>query len=373
MLKQVQLVLATLFFMVAIMTMPAFGQTELVQNGGFEIGTGSISQNSPPWRFNGEYGIVYHDDSFLAHSGKGVAVLGGHTTAVASCAQTITFPTAFTNLQLTLYLKILDDSKANGADKLFVGLYNSNGSLNTGLTSYSDLDNGKFFPYGKVTLDVSRFAGQTLQLGMVSVNGDLSESTFFVDDVSIIASNAPKPDFNISITPSTQSISAGQTANFSLISNRLNGFDQTINVTFSGLPPSSTVPAFSSPSPTPFQVVTDQTTPANTYTVTVTGTGGGLTRTASFILVVNPAGPILNVALFDGRKTLTLAGSKFGISPKVLINGFDHTALIKNKNDGFILLKAKPTKLSIQRGTNSVVVVDSSGNTSNTTTFQFLE
>jgi hypothetical protein len=73
----------------------------------------------------------------------------------------------------------------------------------------------------------------------------------------------------------------------------LNGFNSPVSLTLSGLP-SGVNGAFSIPSGTPdFSSTLTLTLPLNaptgSYTLTVTGTGGGLSHVANVILVIGPA------------------------------------------------------------------------------------
>ena len=76
-------------------------------------------------------------------------------------------------------------------------------------------------------------------------------------------------------------------------------------------------------------------------------------------------GPAITVAAFDGRKNLTISGSGFGPSPRVLINNVDLTDLIRSSSDGFIKIKAKAKVLGLQPGNNMIQVITAGGSASN--------
>ena len=52
--------------------------------------------------------------------------------------------------------------------------------------------------------------------------------------------NAPPPDFSVSITPATASVSPGGTATFTFTATPINGFDSTVSLACSGLPAETT-------------------------------------------------------------------------------------------------------------------------------------
>jgi hypothetical protein len=100
------------------------------------------------------------------------------------------------------------------------------------------------------------------------------------------------PDFSLSVSPSSQSVTqGGTTGNYTVTVNPTSGFSGSVNFSVSGLPtgaiangPSSTTSTSS------FSVGTSSTTPTGTYTFTITGTSGSLTHTATAKLTVNPNG-----------------------------------------------------------------------------------
>jgi hypothetical protein len=66
----------------------------------------------------------------------------------------------------------------------------------------------------------------------------------------------------------------------------------------------------------------------------------------------------ITAAQFDGNKTLTIEGSKFGGSPRVFINNVDKSHLIRESTDGFIRLKKAKKKLGLVTGDNTIRVFD---------------
>jgi hypothetical protein len=100
------------------------------------------------------------------------------------------------------------------------------------------------------------------------------------------------PDFSLSATPSSQSVTPGQSTSYTVTATPLNGYTGTVNLTVSGCPTNSTCtlnptsltlpPAGNST----LSVQTSSSTPPGTYTLTVKGTDGTLTHTTSVTLVV---------------------------------------------------------------------------------------
>jgi subtilase family serine protease len=109
--------------------------------------------------------------------------------------------------------------------------------------------------------------------------------------VGLVNALAPQtPDFSVSVTPSSQTVTPGNSASYTITVASLGGFSGTVNLSASGLPSGASAsfsPASVSGSGSPsLTVTTSTTTPAGTYTVTITGTSGTLTHTATVTLIV---------------------------------------------------------------------------------------
>jgi len=103
-------------------------------------------------------------------------------------------------------------------------------------------------------------------------------------------STAP-PDFSMSITPSAKRTKPGLPQTFTIVLTTPSGAG-VVDLSVSGLPPgagATLVPqSTSAPGASTLTVSPALTTPSGSYTFTVTGTSGGLTRTATAVIVVQP-------------------------------------------------------------------------------------
>jgi hypothetical protein len=101
------------------------------------------------------------------------------------------------------------------------------------------------------------------------------------------------PDFRIDVNPASETSTQSETTSYSVNVVGLNGFNSQISLSLAGLPAGvggtfsvqSSVPDFSST----LTLTIPANSPTGSFTLTITGSGGGLTRVANVVLVINPA------------------------------------------------------------------------------------
>jgi hypothetical protein len=101
------------------------------------------------------------------------------------------------------------------------------------------------------------------------------------------------PDFRIDVSPASGTSTQGETASYSVNVVGLNGFNSQVSLSLSGLPPGvggtfsvqSSVPDFSSA----LTLTIPANSPTGSFTLTITGSGSGISRVANVVLVINPA------------------------------------------------------------------------------------
>jgi uncharacterized membrane protein len=163
----------------------------------------------------------------------------------------------------------------------------------------------------------------TYTLTITGTSGALTHST-----TTTFVVNAPvPPDFTLSSTPASQSVTQGGITTYTPAVAAANGFSGAVALSVSGLPTDATG-TFNPTSVTgsgtsTLTVTTATTTPTGTYTLTITGASGALTHSVAATLVVNaPAAAKFTLTATPSSRTIA-AGSSTTYSVKMTtLSGF---------------------------------------------------
>jgi hypothetical protein len=150
----------------------------------------------------------------------------------------------------------------------------------------------------------------TSTITITGTSGTLTHTT----SVSLTISAPATPNFSLSASPSSVSVTQGGTATSTITETPSNGFTGSVTLSASGLP-SGVTAAFGTNPTTSTSVVTftaSTSATTGTATVTITGTSGTLTHTTTISLTVNPTG---------GQNLIVNGGFENGSSPWTLTAG----------------------------------------------------
>jgi hypothetical protein len=139
------------------------------------------------------------------------------------------------------------------------------------------------------------------------------------------------PDFSITASPASQTVTAGGATSYTATVTALGGFTGAVSFSVSGLP-SGASGSFSPTSVTgsgssTLSVSTSTTTPAGTYTLTISGTSGTLVHSTTVRLVVNPVGgtPDFTISVSPASLNVTRGTSGNYTVTIGAVNGFTGT------------------------------------------------
>ncbi|MFB7949033.1 M1 family aminopeptidase [Kitasatospora phosalacinea] len=173
---------------------------QVVANGGFESG-------SSPWTSSS--GVITGGNGQSPHGGTSYAWLDGYGSAhTDTLGQTVTLPAGCTSATLSFWLHVdtAETSRTTAYDKLTAKIGG------TTLATYSNLDAAT--GYLKKSIDVSAYAGQTVNLSFTGVEDSGLQSSFVLDDLALDTSGGtttPPPATDGTRTPAP----AGYTVNLS--------------------------------------------------------------------------------------------------------------------------------------------------------------
>lgn len=204
-------------------------------------------------------------------------------------------------------------------------------------------------------------------------------------NVANLVSNWPgssaNPDFSLSASPASVTVTQGTSGGSTITVSPVNGFSSSVSLSASGLPNGVTAsfnPTSTSTTST-LTLTASATAATGTVTVTITGTSGSLTHNTSVTLTVN-AKPDFSLSASPTTVTITqgtASGSTITVSP---LNGFNGTvALSASGLPSGVTASFNPTSTSTTSaftlaasatattGTVTVTVTGTSGSLTHTT------
>ena len=181
---------------------------------------------------------------------------------------------------------------------LYLGnVFSGSGSVTGGIADTRNNTEAVFLPAGTT-------GSFSITVRAAGVNGDgvPGNADTTDQDFALFVYNgtqsAPSPDFTLSTSPASQTVTQGGSTSYTATVTSVNGFSAATSLSVSGLPSGATgsfapnpvtPPAGGSASST-LSVTTAAGTPAGSYPLTLTGTSGALSHTTSVTLVVQAAG-----------------------------------------------------------------------------------
>jgi hypothetical protein len=148
----------------------------LVADSGLESGSGWATEAS------GSYQVI---SGFRSHSGANAAHLAGVDNASDQLATTLALPADRSSVTLTFWWQIQSEEESSEFDGITVLVADAAGNQ---LRSVLTLGSGSASTqWQQTSVDLSEFAGQTIQLKFVAQTDESLVTDFFIDDVAVTA------------------------------------------------------------------------------------------------------------------------------------------------------------------------------------------
>jgi len=232
---------------------------------------------------------VYENDSmpqreYWINEGADILLGGrradGGSLASWECMNNATFPGSVSLNKATLgivspWADSAPDDEVNFNDQLLgKGIY-------TDWNNEVTLENGGLKMVRGINTQVSIYAGDVTSTLATSNNRltqvDDGDNMMPVNAFLLVDSAAGLPDFSISVSPGSASVTRGGSTSVSATVTSILGYDRNVTLGASGMPLNTTIsftPEKSKPTYTSAMIVkTDNTTPAGSHLITITGTG----------------------------------------------------------------------------------------------------
>jgi uncharacterized repeat protein (TIGR01451 family) len=167
---------------------------DLIVNGGFETGP-----PAPPWVQYSSEGLEMIDE-LGARTGDWGVYMGGLTSVVDQIYQTVTIPATADSPALSYWRLIrTSDSTTTAYDEMRCVIWDASGDVLAFCGKFSNVDQSKDWKHE--TYDMSKFKGQTVDVGLKAFNDEVYDTQFFIDDVSLTVSSGANAE--------AESVSAG--------------------------------------------------------------------------------------------------------------------------------------------------------------------
>lgn len=159
---------------------------------------------------------------------------------------------------------------------------------------------------GALALLLGAFPGLTADLGAPGVDADFGYGR--LDVLAAYQHLATTPDYTVGIAPTSATVAAGGSTSYSVSVNAVNGFAGDVRLAVDGLPASVGSSAFSpavvsGSGTSTLAITTDVTAAPGSYPLTITGTSGATTHSATATLVV-PAPPDFSLSAAPSTQTV---------------------------------------------------------------------
>jgi pseudomonalisin len=255
------------------------------------------------------------DVSLSSAGHDGYIIVQGHTTGTTGLAAVGGTSAASPSFAGLMALVVQKTGVAQGnANPVFYSM--GQNQFGGGIAVYHDTTTGNNTVPGIVGFSAG--VGYDLVTGWGSV--DASSMVNFWN-------NNGTPDFTLAAAPASQSVNQGNTATYTVTESVFDNYSNTVTFSVSGLPAGATAtfapPTLSGAGTSSLSISTLATTPLGSYPLTITGTDGVLTHTASVTLVVTA--PDFSLTAAPSVQTVVVGSTANYTATVAALNGYTGT------------------------------------------------
>jgi hypothetical protein len=255
------------------------------------------------------------DVSLSSAGHDGYIIVQGHTTGTTGLAAVGGTSAASPSFAGLMALVVQKTGAAQGnANPVFYSM--GQNQFGGGIAVYHDTTSGNN--------TVPGIAGFSAGVGYDQVTGwgsvDASNMVNFWN-------NNGTPDFSLAATPASQSVNQGSTATYTVTESVFDNYSNTVTFSVSGLPAGAsatfTPPTLSGAGTSSLSISTLASTPLGSYPLTITGTDGVLTHTASVTLVITK--PDFSLTATPASQTVVVGNTANYTATVTALNGYAGT------------------------------------------------
>jgi len=223
----------------------------------------------------------------------------------------------------TLYPSVSYTGRVS-ADAL--GTMETEASIVSGTGSQSDTSN-RWGDYSSMAIDAADDCTFWYTQEYYSVTATFDWSTRLASLKFPGCGGPPQPDFSISASPSSLTVAQGNQGTSTITTTISNGFNNAINLSASGVPSGTTVSFNPNPIPAPgagssTMTITVGSTPAGTYPITVTGSGGSIQHNTTVTLTVTGP-PSFTISASPSSLSVAQGGQGTSTITTTALSGFN--------------------------------------------------
>ncbi|HEY2014841.1 MAG TPA: hypothetical protein VGH38_15140, partial [Bryobacteraceae bacterium] len=196
------------------------------------------------------------------------------------------------------------------------------GSQTTGLSRWGD--------YAALRIDPSDDCTFWFSTEYEKTNGTFNWSTH-IGSFRFTNCGAPQPDFSISANPTSVTVAKGSNTGSTITATALNGYAKSVTLSvLSGCPSGATCslsPTSVTPTNNSSLTIATGTAAAGTYTLTIQGTDGTLTHTATVGLTIQPS-PDFSLSASPTSVTVATGGNTGSTITATALNGYSKSVAL---------------------------------------------